>query len=150
MSHKTDPIFKLPVRIYYEDTDAGGIVYYANYLKFMERARTEWLRCRGFEQDELRATYGIIFVVRKVSIDYLLPAFFNDQLLVTVEIKQVGKTHISCLQQVYKRENEEEHQHTPVTETLITEATVDLVCIDVQHLRPKRLPESLKKQLTGN
>ncbi|MBN8772080.1 MAG: YbgC/FadM family acyl-CoA thioesterase, partial [Thiobacillus sp.] len=72
--------FVWPVRVYWEDTDAGGVVYYANYLKFMERARSEWLRAFGFEQDVLRDEPGIVFVVRRVEIDYLSPARFNEQL----------------------------------------------------------------------
>ncbi|MEJ1469461.1 MAG: YbgC/FadM family acyl-CoA thioesterase, partial [Candidatus Sedimenticola sp. (ex Thyasira tokunagai)] len=74
--------FIWPVRVYYEDTDSGGVVYYANYLKFMERARTEWLRQLGFEQDELLEKEGILFAVRRVAVDYLRPARFNDELLV--------------------------------------------------------------------
>ena len=72
--------FVWPVRVYWEDTDAGGVVYYANYLKFMERARSEWLRVLGFEQDVLRDDAGVVFVVRRVEIDYLSPARFNDQI----------------------------------------------------------------------
>jgi acyl-CoA thioester hydrolase len=72
--------FSIPVRVYYEDTDAGGVVYYANYLRFLERARTEWLRALGFEQDDLRVRLGILFAVRRVSADYLRPARFNDRL----------------------------------------------------------------------
>ncbi len=71
--------FTFPVRIYYEDTDSGGVVYYANYLKFMERARTEWLRALGFEQDQLLEQEGVIFAVRSVTVDYNAPARFNDQ-----------------------------------------------------------------------
>ncbi len=141
MTQKTKETFKLPIRVYYEDTDAGGIVYYANYLKFMERARTEWLRSLGFEQDQLREGWNIIFVVRKVIIEYLLPALFNDQLTVSVEISSLGKTHIGCLQKIYKT--------TEGKDKLITEASVDLVCVDDKSLRPRRLPETLRKAFSS-
>ncbi len=131
--------YALPVRVYYEDTDAGGIVYYANYLKFMERARTEWLRELGFEQDQLRAEYNLIFVVRSVEIEYFLPALFNDQLSVTVEITDYGKTHIRCLQHIYKTVNNKEQR--------ITQANIGLVSIDAGSFRPRRLPEALKEPL---
>ena len=129
--------YVLPIRIYYEDTDAGGIVYYANYLKFMERARTEWLRDLGFEQDRLREDHDMIFVVRSVAIDYLKPALFNDLLNVTVDITSVGKTHISCHQQVLKT--------TRTDQQLIAEARVGLVCIDAKRFRPQRIPSELRE-----
>ncbi len=87
--------FNWPVRVYYEDTDAGGVVFYANYLKFFERARTEMLRAMGYEQDELIATEGIIFVVRSVQIDYLSPARFNEQLQVSAEVSEVKKASLT-------------------------------------------------------
>ncbi|MGB5569099.1 MAG: YbgC/FadM family acyl-CoA thioesterase, partial [Sedimenticolaceae bacterium] len=83
-------LFEWPVRVYYEDTDAGGVVYYANYLKYLERARTEWLRYLGFGQDTLMRDAGILFAVRRVEIDYLLPARFDDALLVELEIEEIG------------------------------------------------------------
>ncbi len=87
MHRLTDsPTFRWPVRVYYEDTDAGGVVYHANYLLFMERARTEWLRALGFEQDALRREAGVQFSVRRATIDYLRPALFNDLLTVTVAL----------------------------------------------------------------
>ena len=78
--------FVWPARVYYEDTDAGGVVYYANYLKFLERARTEWLRALGFDQRDLMREAGILFAVRRVEIDYLLPARFDDELEVEAAI----------------------------------------------------------------
>ncbi len=86
--------FVWPIRIYYEDTDTGGMVYYANYLKYMERARTEWLRSIGIEQDTLIDEYAILFAVRKVSVDYLHPGLFNDQLEVLTEIQKLGRASI--------------------------------------------------------
>ena len=87
--------FYWPVRVYYEDTDAGGVVFYANYLKFFERARTEMLRALGFEQDELIANNGIIFAVRSIEVDYLRPALFNDQIIVSAEVVQAKKVSVS-------------------------------------------------------
>ena len=86
MSIKNENVFLWPIRVYYEDTDAGGVVYHANYLKFMERARSEWLRSLGIEQDELREQNGVIFAILSAQVDYLLPAKFNDELLVSSEV----------------------------------------------------------------
>ncbi|EDN67062.1 4-hydroxybenzoyl-CoA thioesterase [Beggiatoa sp. PS] len=94
--------FIWPIRVYYEDSDAGGFVYHTNYLKFMERARTEWLRHLGFEQTQLREQYHLVFVVRKLSIDYLKPALFNDLLNVTSRLTQMGKVSITFNQQVLR------------------------------------------------
>lgn len=111
------PDFEYSLRVYYEDTDAGGIVYYANYLKFMERARTEWLRALGFEQDQLREEQDVIFVVRSVNIQYFKPAIFNNQLNVTVSLTDLKKIQLTCHQQVLNGA------------ILNTEATVSLVCV---------------------
>jgi len=124
--------FCWPVRVYYEDTDAGGVVYYANYLSFMERARTEWLRVLGFEQPDLAATYGVLFVVRAVHIDYLKPSRFNDSLQVTVEVVNVGGSRIRFLQRVL-RGNEE-----------IVRAEVDVVCVNTDTFRPARVPRDMR------
>ena len=92
--------FSWPVRVYYEDTDLGGVVYYANYLKFMERARTEWLRALGFEQTALARDHGVVFVVSSLTIDYLKPAAFNDELTVTVELEKLGAGQIVLMQRI--------------------------------------------------
>ncbi len=120
------------MRVYYEDTDAGGVVYYANYLSFMERARTEWLRALGFEQPEMAATHGVLFVVRAVHIDYLKPSRFDDSLQVTVEVVTVGGSRIRFLQRVL-RGNEE-----------IVRAEVDVVCVSTDTFRPARLPRKMR------
>ena len=96
----TDTVFRFPVRVYIEDVDAGSIVYYANYLKYMERARTEWLRDAGFEQSELK-TQGIFFVVRSASVDFHQPAKLDDLLDVTVEVKAIRKASIELRQQIF-------------------------------------------------
>ncbi|GAB3290264.1 tol-pal system-associated acyl-CoA thioesterase [Pseudidiomarina andamanensis] len=95
--------FKWPIRVYYEDTDAGGIVYYANYLKFLERARTEWLRSLGIEQDTW-LMHRIGFVVRQVQMDLLQPARFNDELIVTVVVERLGKASVVFAQQVMRED----------------------------------------------
>jgi acyl-CoA thioester hydrolase len=123
--------FNWPVRIYYEDTDAGGVVFYANYLKYMERARTEYLRALGYEQDELIAQEGIIFAVRSVKIDYLKPARFNQLLQVDTEITVIKKASLE-FDQYIRREHE-----------LLVSGNVRIACLDVKTLKPKAIPEQL-------
>ena len=97
--------FSWPIRVYYEDTDLGGVVYYANYLKFMERARTEWLRAYGFEQDELIHSLDVIFAVKKIDLEYILPARFNDELLVSAKVIEFGRASMTLAQEI-TRQNE--------------------------------------------
>jgi acyl-CoA thioester hydrolase len=123
--------FILPVRVYYEDSDAGGVVYYANYLKFMERARTEWLRNKGFEQTVLKQQYNLVIAVRKISVDYLKPAFFDDLLTITVQLSKIGKASIIMAQQV-QREAE-----------IICKADVKLASINAVTLRPQAFPSDV-------
>lgn len=125
--------FLWDVRVYYEDTDAGGVVYYANYLHFLERARTEWLRSLGFEQDEMMTTEGVLFAVRALQIDYLKPARFNERLQVSVRMVHRGKASITVAQSVQR--------HTDAL-SLCT-ASVKLACLDVVSLRPRPLPGKL-------
>lgn len=120
------------MRVYYEDTDAGGVVYYANYLSFMERARTEWLRALGFEQPALASQHGVLFVVRAVNIDYLKPSRFNDILQVTVEAVNVGGSRIRFLQRVLRGDEE------------IVRADVDVVCVNTDTFRPARIPLEMR------
>ena len=126
--------FRWPVRVYYEDTDAGGVVYYANYLKFMERARTEWLRDCGYEQDALMEQ-GIVFVVRRVNIDYIQPARFNQLLEVLTTVTATGPASLTLEQQV-------KHESTN-----LAEAVVKLACLDVKNFRPRKMPEQLLKDI---
>lgn len=125
--------FWWPVRVYYEDTDAGGVVYYANYLRFMERARTELLRAAGFEQDALRDQEGIIFVVKHVEIDYRSPARFNDQLLVSAKVADFGRTSLTFSQQVVRGE------------TCLADASIVIVCLDEAKFRPHSIPLSINE-----
>jgi acyl-CoA thioester hydrolase len=123
--------FCLPVRVYYEDTDAAGVVYYANYLKFMERARTEWLEALGFPLAAFEREHGVVFVVRHCAIDYLSPARLNDALEVSVEPLKLGAATIEARQDV-RRGND-----------LLTSALVTLACLDAARWRPARVPSAL-------
>ncbi|MDD4906369.1 tol-pal system-associated acyl-CoA thioesterase [Methylobacter tundripaludum] len=123
--------FMWPVRVYYEDTDAGGVVFYANYLKFFERARTEMLRAMGYEQDELIANEGIIFVVRSVQVDYLSPARFNEQLQVSAKVSLAKKASLT-FEQVITRSDD-----------VLCKGSVRIACLDAQTMRPKAIPETL-------
>lgn len=127
-------IFSFPVRVYYEDTDTGGVVYYANYLKFLERARTEWLRAAGFEQPELLRDHNVIFVVRSVAIEYLRPAQFNDELAVTVSMEKLGRSTIEVFQTVER-------------DARLIEASVKIVCVDGLSFKPVSIPAPIKQQL---
>ena len=124
-------VFEFPVRVYYEDTDSGGVVYYANYLKFLERARTEMLRSRGVEQDRLIAEESIIFAVRSATIDYLKPARFNELLVATAQVKKLGKASILYLQEVRKAEN---------PHFVCVRAEVKIACLDAVRMTPTPLP----------
>jgi acyl-CoA thioester hydrolase len=127
--------FWWPVRVYYEDTDAAGVVYYANHLKFMERARTEWLRALGFDQIGLAAAHGVAFVVRSTAIDYFAPARMDDALEVTVELIRVGGGHIQLVQRVMR------------DKTLLATAIVKIACVAVRTMRPVRLPQPLATKI---
>jgi acyl-CoA thioester hydrolase len=127
--------FIWPIRVYHEDSDAAGIVYYANYLKFMERARTEWLRDMGFEQTQLKQQHNLIIVVRKISIDYLKPALFNDLLHIKTRIIQRGKASMTMAQEVLRD-----------TEILCT-AAVKVAAINVNNQRPQPFPPDILKAL---
>ena len=124
--------FSWPVRVYYEDTDAGGVVFYANYLRFMERARTEWLRDQGFEQPLLAEEQHVLFVVRAVQIDYLQPSRFNDGLQVTVEVDNVGGSRVRFLQRVLRGDEE------------IVRAVIDVVCVSTDTFKPVRMPAEMR------
>lgn len=133
--------FVWPVRVYYEDTDSGGVVYYANYLRFMERARTEWLRSLGFEQDRLIREQGIVFAVRSARIDYLRPARFNDLLNVISELQHRGRASLTFNHTVVR-------QHEASQPCCSGE--VKIACIDANSFRPQPLPETLLKELADD
>jgi len=140
--------FSFPVRVYWEDTDAGGIVFYANYLKFMERARTEWLRSLGIEQQRLRETSGGMFVVAETQLKYLRPARLDDQLLVTAELRQAGSAALTIAQQVLATTAPAADVHNAVPAThLLCEGTIRIGWVDSATLRPSRIPASISETL---
>ena len=127
-------IFSLPVRVYFQDTDAGGVVYHASYLNFMERARTEWLRSHGYSNAGLMKEFGTVFVVRSLKLGYLKPALLDDMLDVTAQIKDFGRSRMSLLQTVRRGGD------------LLTEAEVHLVCVSLESFKPVSVPEVLRVQ----
>ena len=123
--------FQFPIRIYWEDTDAGGIVFYANYLKFMERARTEWLRSLGIGQQALRERSGGMFVVSETQLKYHRPARLDDELLVTAELRQTGAASATIAQRVLSKDE---------PTLLLCEGTIRIGWVDAATLRPSRIP----------
>ncbi len=128
MSDRSNPI---SVRVYWEDTDAGGVVFYANYLKFFERARTEWLRALGVEQTALKAETGAIFVVAEVQLRYLAAARLDDLLTITVKVLDQGAASLELEQQAWRGD------------TLLAEGRVRVGCVDGATLRPRRMPKQI-------
>ncbi len=139
--------FSWPVRVYYEDTDSGGVVYYANYLKFMERARTEMLRSAGFEQDQLQQELGIIFAVHSANIKYKKPARFNDEINVVTSITSLGKASIHFKQSVFL----ETSHHTESMTGLLADAEIKIACLNADKFTPQSIPapiiEKINKEL---
>ncbi len=125
------------MRVYYEDTDSGGVVYYANYLRFMERARTEWLRALGFEQDQLLERYGILFAVRRATVDYLRPARFNDLLEVRSELAGHGGASLDFSQQVVRVDDG----------VSCCRGEMKIACVAAETLRPVRIPKEIVVEL---
>lgn len=129
------------VRVYYEDTDAGGIVYYANYLKYLERARTELLRALGFEQRPLAEDTGIAFAVRALSAEYLRPAKLDDRLAIHTAVEDLGRAQVTFAQSVMRT-------HESMNETLLT-ATVRVACLDLARGKPTAMPNDLHAKLAA-
>jgi acyl-CoA thioester hydrolase len=127
--------FEWPIRVYYEDTDSGGVVYHSNYLNFMERARTEWLRSMGFEQDILIAEHNCIFAVHSMQLNFKRPAKFNDALLVRTQLVKAVGARMEFEQKIY-RDTE-----------LLCEATVKIACLDVIRFRPMVIPPFLLMEI---
>lgn len=134
--------FLLPVRVYYEDTDAGGVVYHSNYINFFERARTEWLRQLGYELDELAENEQLLFVVRALTCEYLLPAKFNDELFVSAEIIELGKTSIIFEQKVMRAAKNDGSEGKSAC-VVLAQGTVTVVSIDAVKFKPRRLPKQI-------
>jgi len=130
------PSFVWPVRVYYEDTDHAGIVYYANYLKFMERARTEWLRSLGVVQTRLRERHGLVFAVASVRVDFIRPARFDDRLEVGVNITRRGRVSVDLDQPVSRAGGE-----------LLCRAAVKIACLDATEFKPRALPSIVSLEI---
>ncbi len=128
-------VYALPIRVYFQDTDAGGVVFHASYVNFLERARTEWLRdCYGYSNAGLMKEFGVVFVVRSLKLDYLKPALLDDLLSVTAEIKETGRTRVALLQNVMRGEE------------VLMEAEIHLVCVSLENFKPVGVPDVLRNQ----
>ena len=136
--------FEFPVRVYWEDTDAGGIVFYANYLKFFERARTEWLRERGVGQQQLRELTGGMFVVSDAQLRYHRPARLDDELIVTAQLQESGRASLTIGQQALLKPE----QMTDSRPVLLCEGTIRIGWVDATTMRPARMPGFLLEQLS--
>ncbi|KGQ71014.1 tol-pal system-associated acyl-CoA thioesterase [Chelonobacter oris] len=128
---------QIPVRIYYEDTDAGGVVYHARYLHFFERARTEYLRHSGFEQQQLLQQFQLAFVVRSMQIDYRIAAKLDDYLTVKTEIRQIKKASIVFEQKLFKQDE------------LLSNATVLVASVNLSKMKPAPIPDIIRTALVG-
>ena len=136
--------FEFPVRVYWEDTDAGGIVFYANYLKFFERARTEWLRSMGIGQQRLREQTGGMFVVTDAQLRYHRSARLDDALIVTAALQDMGRASLTIVQQALLKPEQMSDQHP----TLLTEGTIRIGWVDAASMRPARIPATLVEILS--
>jgi acyl-CoA thioester hydrolase len=134
MSDTAEAHFVWPVRVYWEDTDGGGVVYYANYLKFLERARTEWLRALGVEQRAFAGETGLVFAVSSLAIRYFRPAKLDDMLKVTVTITKVGRARLRIAQRID-------------ADAPCVSAEVEVACVDAANFRPARIPDFLLERL---
>ncbi len=128
------PVFSWPIRVYFQDTDAGGVVYHASYLNFMERARTEWLRSFGYSNAGMMKDLGRMFVVRSLLLNYLAPAELDDVLQATVEIIALGRSQITLRQKILR------------DDTNLSVGEVKLVCVLADNFKPVRVPEILRQQ----
>jgi acyl-CoA thioester hydrolase len=135
MSESVAEPFRWPVRVYWEDTDAGGVVYHAGYVRFMERARTEWMRAMGVDQMAFKQATGLAFMVRDMQIDFLKPALLDDELSVTVEVKAWRSASILFAQTITKAGG-----------TCLIKASVRVACVDLARMRPAPIPADLIPQ----
>jgi len=127
-------LFTLPVRVYFQDTDAGGVVHHASYLNFMERARTEWMRSFGFTNAGLMNELGVGFVVRSLKLDYLKPALLDDLITVGVQLKEVGRSRVTLHQSIIRGEEK------------LVEAEIHLVSVTLENFKPVSVPDLLREQ----
>lgn len=136
MSMRMNTAFSWPTRVYWEDTDAGGVVYHAQYLAFLERARTEWLRARGYGQEQLRDDHDLVFAVRAMRIDFRLPARLDDLLQVTVALSECRKASLVIAQQVVREDG-----------TLLVDAEVRVAALRASSFKPVAIPEAMYAEL---
>ena len=134
------PVFRLALRVYWEDTDAAGIVFYANFLKFFERARTEWLRTKGYSQEQLRTERGTGFIVTDASISYRRPARLDDLIDVTVALTRVGQTSLQIAQQALRIVPDG-------TNELLADGTIRIGCVELGTYRPRRIPTEILQSI---
>ena len=130
--------FEWPVRVYYEDTDAGGVVYYASYLRFFERARTEWLRSFGVTQQTLAEEHAVLFVVSKASVDYIAPARLDDELLVSAKPARFGRASVQF------------EQHALRQGTRVASAKIAIVCVSLDGMRPVAIPPEVLAKMKNS
>ena len=136
--HETAPApFRFQLRVYWEDTDAGGVVFYANYLKFFERARTEWLRSLGHQQEKMRAETGVVFIVTDTTVRYLRPARLDDLITVDVDVKHAGRAQMTVAQKAWRSTT------TGSDDELLAEGSIRIGCVDAGTFRPRRIPNSI-------
>jgi acyl-CoA thioester hydrolase len=135
----TEPDFRFSLRVYWEDTDAGGVVFYANYLKFFERARTEWLRSLGFSQEQMRHSLNVMFIVSELSVNYLKPARLDDLLEVDVTLEVARAASLVLSQQAWRATQREPE--------LLGRSQIRIACVNAQTLQPRRIPQDLLHRL---
>ncbi|MNR84351.1 Acyl-CoA thioester hydrolase YbgC [compost metagenome] len=131
--------FTWTIRVYYEDTDAGGVVFYANYLKFFERARTEWLRSSGISQQLMTETHGVMFVVKSTALDYHAPAKLDNELKLTVVVERMGRASVQFLQEAWRvTTGPDGEQHE-----LLATGRIKVGCVDTQRFKPSQIPSQV-------
>ncbi len=142
--------FEFPIRVYWEDTDAGGIVFYANYLKYFERARTEWLRALGIGQWHLREQAGGMFVVADAALKYMRPARLDDELLVTAQLQTSGRTALVVSQQAWLKAHSPNPATTAANQgTLLCEGTIRIGWVEADSMKPARIPSAILEKLNS-
>ena len=153
---RMESAFTWPVRVYYEDTDTGGVVFYANYLIFFERARTEWLRSGGLEQSMLADEFGIMFVVMRTAVDYHAPAKLDNELKLTVTVETLGRASVEFRQQAWRIGNGSRLPEAATPElaaepapVLLATASIKVACVDRHTFRPRAMPPQVLQFIQG-
>jgi len=134
-------VFTWPVRVYYEDTDAGGVVFYANYLRFFERARTEWLRAAGVSQQALSESHGVMFIVKSTAVDYHAPAKLDDELKLTVVVERLGRASVQFVQEAWR---------AGMQPQLLAEGRIKVGCVSTGTFRPCPMPDVVLERIKTN